>query len=92
MIQLIPKALAALKAGQEIGNPRAWKKGQNLVNSCAVIITFGVAVLRYYWPDLLVSDEQIIEMASAAAIVLGLINQFITTASSKKMGVGGEQK
>jgi len=87
MLKLIPPVLAALKAGQELKDPAKWKQTQNVVNACAVIITAVVAVIRYQVPDLPVTDAQIIEMASIAAAVLALINSYITTATSKKIGL-----
>jgi hypothetical protein len=88
MLKLIGPILAALKAGQELKNPVAWKKGQNLLNSCALVITGIVAFLRWQYPNLPVTDEQILEMASIAAAILALLNRYITTASTKKIGVG----
>lgn len=88
MLKLIMPLMAALQAGKEIQNPEKWKKGQNLLNSLALVITGIVAVLRYNWPELPVSDADIIEMASIAAATLALVNRYITTATSKKIGVG----
>lgn len=87
MLRLIGPLLAALRAGQEIGDPAAWKKGQNLINACAAIITALVAIIRYNWPEVMVSDEQILEWAGIAAAVLASINGYITTATTKKIGV-----
>lgn len=87
MLKLIPPILSALKAGQEIKDPASWKKGQNLINALAVIITSVVAIIRYQVPDLPVTDAQIIEMASIAAGILALINGYITTATTTKIGL-----
>lgn len=87
MLRLIGPLLAALRAGQEISDPAAWKKGQNLINACAAIITALVAIIRYNWPEVMVSDEQILEWAALAAAALAAINGYITTATTKKIGV-----
>ena len=86
MLKMIPALLNALKAGQELKDPAKWKKGQNLINGCAIVITGIVAVIRWQFPDVLISDDMIIELASIAALVLAFANRFITTASTKKIG------
>ena len=83
---MIVKIFQALQAGQELRNPAAWKKGQNLINLCALVITGIVAVLRVQFPDLPMTDEQIVEIASILAGLLAVINGYITTATSKKIG------
>ena len=84
---MIVKIFQALQAGQELRNPAAWKKGQNLINLCALVITGIVAVLRVQFPDLPMTDDQIVEIASILAGLLAVINGYITTATSKKIGV-----
>ena len=86
MLNTLLELIKALEAGKELKDPAVWKKGQNLLNKCALIITGIVALLRWQFPDLPVTDEQIIEIASVLAMVLALINNFITTASTKKIG------
>ncbi|MGV0961810.1 MAG: hypothetical protein ACOYB1_18450 [Limnohabitans sp.] len=79
--------IKALQAGHELADPAAWKKGQNLMNLTASVITGLVAVLHWKWPELPVTDEQIIDIASVAAGILAVINGYLTTATSKKVGV-----
>lgn len=90
MLRTIPAVLAALKAGQELRDPAKWKQGQNLLNACALVITGIVAVLRWQMPDFPISDAQIVELASIAAAVLAFLNGYLTTASTKKIGVKGD--
>ena len=92
MFKMIPVLLEALKKGQEIKDPTTWKKGQNLINACAAIITAIVAILRWQFPEIMVSDEQIVELASIAALVLSFINGYITTASTTKIGTKEKKK
>ena len=87
MLKLIGPVLAALKAGQELRDPASWKKGQNLINACAAIIAALVAVVRYHWPEVMVSDEQILEWAGIGAAILAAVNGYLTTATSQKIGV-----
>jgi len=87
MVRLIMPLMSALAAGQELKDPAKWKRGQNLVNSVALIITGIVAIIRYNWPEFMATDEQIIEWASIGAAILAAINGYITTATTKKIGV-----
>jgi hypothetical protein len=92
MFKMIPAILTALKLGNEIKDPTTWKKGQNLTNACAGIITAIVLVLRWQFPELMVSDEMIVELAGIAALILAFVNRVMTTASSKKVGYKSEEK
>ncbi len=79
--------IKALKAGHELSNPAIWKKGQNLTNSVAAVIAGLIAVFKIFGIEIPVTDEQMVEIASIIAAILALINGYITTASSKKVGV-----
>ncbi len=80
--------IKALKAGHELSNPAAWKKGQNLTNSVAAVVAGVIALLKIFGVEIPVTDEVIVEVASIIAAILALTNRYITTASSKKMGFG----
>ncbi len=84
--------IKALQAGQELKNPARWKKGQNLVNSVAAIVAAIVAVLKIGGIDIPMTDEQLIEVSSIIAAILALINGYLTTASTKKIGLGGNHE
>lgn len=84
---LITDAIQALKAGNELKNPAAWKKGQNLTNTVITLLTAVVGILRSTGNELPVTDEQLIAIAGVIAGILYTINTFITTASTKKIGV-----
>lgn len=86
-IEMLIKLFKALKAGQQLKDPQKWKKGQNLVNSCVAVVALAVTVLKMSLPDFLVTDEQVVEIATIIAGVLALVNGYITTASTKKIGV-----
>jgi len=77
----------ALQAGQELSDPKAWKDRQTTLNLCMVVLTGAVAGLRIIWPNFPIADDQLIDYATIAATILALVNGYLTTATSKKVGV-----
>ena len=87
LLKSIPAVLRALKAGEELKDPAKWKNVQNTMNTLAIIITAVVTVLRLQWPDLMVSDEELIAYSTIGANALLIANGYLTTATTKKIGV-----
>ncbi len=83
------KLIKALQAGQELKDPAKWKKGQNLLNSVMAIVAGLVAALKMGGIEIPTTDEQLIEISSIIAAILALVNSYITTASTRKIGVAG---
>jgi len=77
----------ALQAGQELAEPKVWKDRQTTLNLCMVVLTGTVAALRIIWPNFPITDDQLIDYATVAATILALANGYLTTATSKKVGV-----
>lgn len=77
----------ALQAGQELKNPEKWKKGQNLINLVSALLAGIIAAARLAGLDIPMTDEQLIEVATIVAGVLALINGYLTTATTQKIGV-----
>ena len=81
-------AVNAIRHGQELQDPAKWKRGQNLTNAVGGLIAALVGILKWKFPDFELPsgmEEHFIE------IVIGILvaaNLYITTASSKKIGVG----
>lgn len=72
----------ALKAGEEIANPAAWKKGTMLTSSLGVLVA---VAFKLFAPDFSVSEELTNTIIEALAAVLVAINIFMTKATSKKV-------
>ncbi len=81
------KLIKALQAGQELKDPAKWKKGQNLTNAVAAVLAGLIAVLKFGGIEIPVTDEQLVEMSSIVAAILAVVNGYITTASTQKIGV-----
>ena len=76
-------AFAALRYGASLTEPGIWKKRQNLMN--ALIGLLGAAVL--FLPKE-VSGEDIAAIAGGIAAIAGVLNTYLTTATTDKVGVG----
>jgi hypothetical protein len=87
MLRAIPAVLRALKAGEALKDPAKWKNIQNSMNALAIIGTSVVTVLRVWFPDLMVSDEELIAYSTIVANILLVANGYLTTATTKKIGV-----
>jgi hypothetical protein len=86
-IMIITDAIKVLKAGEELKNPANWKKGQVLTNTVGGLVMGAVAIIKWKLPDIeipqVVSDYAI-EIISGALVVA---NAYMTTATSKKVGL-----
>jgi len=81
------KLIEALKAGKELANPASWKNRQTTMNLLVAVLSLLLLALRMAGIDLQLSDDQLTGTAEAVAVILGLFNMFLTTATSKKVGV-----
>ena len=88
MLKAIPAILKALRAGEELKDPTKWKHVQNTSNTVGIILACGVIVVRYQWPEFMLDDEQIIALSAVVANILFVVNRYLTTATSKKIGLG----
>lgn len=77
----------ALQAGQELADPKLWKDRQTTLNLCMAVLTGAVIALRIIWPNFPITDDQLIDYASILTTILAIINGYLTTATSKKVGV-----
>ena len=81
------KLIEALQAGKELANPAGWKNRQTTMNLLVAVLSLLLLALRIAGIDLQLSDDQLTGIAEAVAVILGLVNMFLTTATSKKVGV-----
>ena len=85
---MLTELISAVKAGQELRDPASWKNRQNTTNAVAGILAGGAALLRLAGVDLHLTDEQLVAIAEVGAVILGAVNLFLTTATTKKIGLG----
>lgn len=78
----IAAALAALRYGSSLSDPAVWKDRQNTINALVGLIG---AVLIFFPMGLGREDIELI--AGGGAVLLGLLNTYLTTATSAKVGL-----
>jgi len=84
---MITDILQAAKLGNELSDPAKWKRGQKLTSKVVALLTVSLAIIRGYFPEMVViSDELLLGGGAAIASVLALINDYMTTATTKKLG------
>lgn len=83
---MIGKIFEAVQAGKELSNPEIWKNRQTTMNMLVVLLS-GSAYLASLLGGVTVPQDVVTGAAEAIAIVLGLINAYLTTATSKKVGL-----
>jgi len=77
--------IRALFKGESLLNPETWK---NIQLSTESLVVIAVAVLAFF-PDLNVSEAQILGVCSAVALIVSTI---LTVATTKKIGLPAEGK
>lgn len=73
---------AALRHGASLTDPALWKQRQNTVN---ILVAFLGAVFVLFPVE--VSREDLELLATGGAVLLGLLNGYLTTATSEKLGL-----
>jgi hypothetical protein len=84
---IIKDFITVLKTGEELKNPANWKKGQVLTNTVGGLVMAAVAIIKWKFPDIEIPQvvaDYAIEIISGALVVA---NAYMTTASTKKIGV-----
>jgi len=76
-----------LNAGKELKYSAGWKNKQITANLVVVVLGGLLWILRIGGFDLPVDDATLKEIAELVAGVLGLINVYLTIATSKKVGL-----
>lgn len=80
-------ALAALRHGAILADPAGWKRRQNTVNALVGLLGAVVVLLPLVGVNLDLSHEDIAAIAGGLAAVLGLLNGYLTTATTTKLGL-----
>lgn len=80
----------ALKVGESLHNPETWKVRQNAINA----IMAAMGILFAMSPDLkahlALSEDDVIVIAGGIAAIGGAINTYLTTATTKKIGLSND--
>jgi len=83
MLSKFFRFFAVLKEGESLIHSATWKNRQVVLNAISVVLVFTVS----FMPSLDLSPEDIKSLATAIAIVGGVINGYLTVATSDKVGI-----
>lgn len=79
--------LAVLRYGSSLTDSATWKVRQNLVNALIGLLGALAVVATLFGVDLNVSTDDLMAIAGGIASIWGLFNNYITTATTDKIGV-----
>lgn len=84
---MIKEAWKALKAGEELTDSAKWKDRQNTANAVAAVLGLVVVILPKIGVGIEISTDDTLAIAGGIAAILGVCNGYLTTATSKKVGL-----
>ena len=87
LIAGVGKLKEAMEAGKEVADPAGWKNKSVTANKIAVILAFALIVARVAGVDLPIDQETLEVGAAGLAGMLFLVNNVVTLATSKKVGL-----
>lgn len=86
---MLKKIFDAIRAGNELKNPAAWKRGQHLTNLVTAVVVAGVMAVRHFFPAIPLPDgveDTLVEVIVSIALALNL---YLVPATTRKIGFGG---
>ena len=84
---LIVDLFKAIKAGNELKNPATLSNKIALTNVLVTLLSFGVGAARLFGVDVVLTDEQLIDIAGGVAVIMGVVNSIIHVATTKDAGL-----
>ncbi len=83
MLEKLFAAGRAINAGESLANPATWKNRQLAANALLVVL----GAIAAFVPNLGVSHEDLQAIAAGIAATGGLLNAYLTAATSTKVGL-----
>ncbi len=80
--------LRVLRAGEELAHVETWKVRQNAINALFALLGALAVLLPVLGVRLEVSDEDLLAIAGGIAAVGGVLNAWLTTATTRRIGLG----
>lgn len=77
----------ALRAGEELANADTWKNRQNAANAILALLGALLALAQSFGINLDIPPSDLAVVASGIAIVGGLLNAYLTTSTSARIGL-----
>jgi len=87
MIAKIKAGLVVLQRGRELIDAETWKTRQNVVNVLTGLGLAALALLKAFGVDLPLDDGDILAIATGLAVIVGLFNPYVTTATTQRIGL-----
>ena len=84
MLNKIRAAIGVLNKGEELSHAETWKNRQNLINTLVALFS---AVAVFLPANLGISADDMLTVASAIAVLAGVCNTYLTTATSARVGL-----
>jgi cation transporter-like permease len=82
----------ALRKGKELRHPETWKNRQTATSIVGAVLGAALVGLRFAGVDVALTSEDIMAIAGGVATVGGLAVAYLTTATSKKVGIDGDDE
>lgn len=79
--------IKAVKAGKQLKSPEIWANSQSLTNVCVTLVGFIVGASRLLGLEIPITDEQILNVGGAIAILMGIGNSIVSVATHKEAGI-----
>lgn len=79
--------LNALKKGESVANPEAWKTQQNITASLVAVFSAGLAIAKVFGYDIQIDSETMVALCGGMGAAYGIYNLIVTTISTKKIGM-----
>jgi hypothetical protein len=76
----------ALRAGESLADPATWKNRQNLINALAAVLGAVLWLLHKLGVGIDLAPDEVAAVAGGVAVVMGAINNYLTTATSTRVG------
>ena len=88
MWQDISAVFRALQAGESLRDPATWKVRQNAINAIMAILGALVVIAPHVGININgLTNEDMLAIAGGIAAIAGLFNNYITTATTTKIGL-----
>jgi hypothetical protein len=87
MLAFILSLCRALMAGESLADPAVWKNRQQRVNALMMI----ASVASPLYPRMGLTTDDVLTIVTAIGIIGGVINGYLTVATTDKIGFGGSR-
>lgn len=88
MLEKLRAAITVLNKGEELTHAAAWKSRQNVANTILALLS---ALLVFLPDSIKLSGDDLALLAGAVGVLAGAANNYLTTATSAKVGLPPER-